>query len=471
MQIYPHMLTNYNRSIKYLIIFIAAIPVSLLLLRPLVASSDKYLFIAIILTVSLLVLWKPKKLFLFSVGGAILFYHPFLQGTLFYLGDAKVYAQDLVLVALTIYLVAQIICKKRSQILKMTSTKFFVLFFLWGLLSIVRGYPRYGFSAIGESRWYVLIIIYYFFILFSFQDKKDVTWFLKWITFFIPVMIIEHFVLFFFFGGNIGEAGRIAFRFINATETLLVAFLLIFLFLFYLNRRTRISNWWFYSIFFVLLSIIIVVQTRSVWLATAGGLFAAIILIKKKSVRWLLPIVLTIFLLFIFAPFISQFVGENISKNLEKSAIFLKSPGEDPTAAWRLDAWQQEFQKSKENPIIGEGLGGYSEWFDGQNWLRVMVHNGYIMVFSKFGIVGNLLLFGGIFFWYKEMNQYVKNEKDPYYKFTGIGLQVGVFMHLIYTTFYDFTMFFWILLSLGSVLFPPNGNHYWGYLKNRRANN
>jgi len=445
------MLTNYNRRIKYLIIFLTAIPISILLLRPLVASSDKYFFLTIILTVSLLVLWKPKNLFLLSVGGAILFYHPFLLEVLFQVGNAKVYTQDLLFAAMTIYLVVQAICKYRSDVFKLKSNRFFILFFLWGLLSIVRGYPHYGFSAIGESRWYVLVILYYFFILFSFHYKKDVPWFLNWMAFFISVMIIEHFVLFFFFGGDVGKIGRSAFRFINATETLLIAFLMIFLFLFYLTRRRKISILWLNVIlFFILSSIIIVVQTRSVWLATAGGLFAVYIFIKEKSVRGLVSIGLAIFLLFSIIPFMDQFVGADISATLKQRAMFLQSPEDDATASWRLNAWQQELQRSKDNFIIGEGLGGYSEWFDGQRWQRVAVHNGYIMTFSKFGIAGLFLLFVGLFFWYKEMNQYVKNEKEPYYKLIGMALQVAVFMHLIYTTFYDFSVFFWILLGLGS---------------------
>jgi O-antigen ligase len=444
------MLTNYNRSIKYLILFLVAIPFSILLIKPLVTSSDRFIFVTIILIISLLVFWKPKKLFLFSVGGAILFYHPFLQGTLFYLGNAKVYSQDLLMTALTIYLVAQVIHKYRRDFFKLKSTWFFMVFFLWGLLSIVRGYPYYGFSAIGESRWYVLIILYYFFILFFFHHKSDVPWFLKWVSLFVSVMIIEHFVLFFFFNDNVARAGYLAFRFINATEALLVAYLFIFLFLFLLNPKKKIPNLLFYSISFILLSIIVVIQHRSVWLSTVGGIFAIYILSKKKWSKILTTIGLTIFILFTFAPFVSQFVGVNLYEALKKSAIFLQSPEEDPTASWRLTAWRQEIKKAKKNPIIGEGLGGYSEWFDGQNWSRVMVHNGYIMAFSKFGIVGVFLLFSGLFFWYKEMNQYERNENEPYYKFIGIGLQVAVFMHLIYTAFYDFTMFFWILLSLGS---------------------
>jgi O-antigen ligase len=455
------MLTNYSRSIKYLTIFLLAISTSILVIRPLVASPDKFIFLSIILTISLLVLWKPKKIFTISIGGAILFYHPFLQGTLFFLGNAKVYAQDLLMTALTIYLVAQVLRKYRRDLFKLKSTWFFVGFFLWGLLSIGRGYPKYGFSAIGESRWYVLILLYYFFILFSFDHKDDVPWFLKWISLFISMMIIGRFVFFFFFNDNVLRAGYLALRFINAAETLLVAYLFIFLFLFLLNRK-NISDILFYTVSFVLLSIIIAIQHRSVWLSTAGGLFTIYIVTKKKISKVLMSIGLTICLLFTFTPFVNQVVGINLYETLKKSAIFLQSPEDDPNALWRLTAWRQELKKTKKNPIIGEGLGGYSEWFDGHQWQRVMVHNGYIMTFSKFGIIGVLLLFAGFFFWSKEMNQYLKKENEPHYKIIGMALLVSFFMHLIYTVFYDFTMFFWIILGMGSnmIMNHRNGFHH-----------
>ena len=76
------MLTNYNRSIKYLVIFIVSVPISVLLIRPLVASSDIFIFLSIILTALLLFLWRPKILFLISVCGIILFYQPFLMEVL-----------------------------------------------------------------------------------------------------------------------------------------------------------------------------------------------------------------------------------------------------------------------------------------------------------------------------------------------------------------------------------------------------
>jgi hypothetical protein len=464
------MLKKYNQSIRYLIIFLVAFPASIIVTRPLVASTDKFIFLSIFLTISLLVFWKPKKIFLFSVGGAVLFYDTFLQKTLFYLGNSKVYAQDMLIAAMTIYLVFQLLCKYRRDLFKSKSTIFFVLYFLWGILSIARGYPRYGFSAIGESRWYVLIILFYFFVLISFHQKKDALLFLKWMPIFVAIMIIKNFTIFFFLNSDMERIGRTAFRFIYSTETLLIAFLLVFLLLISLNRQVKISSLRINFISFLLLSIIVVVQIRSVWLATAGGLFATYILSKKKMLKVLISIGLTIFLLFTFAPFVSKFVGVNLYKALKNSAIFLQSPEKDSTASWRLTAWKQELKRTKEYPIIGGSLGGYSEWFDGQHWQRVMVHNGYIMIFSKLGIVGIFLLFSGIFFWYKEMNQYVRNENDFYYKMIGIALQISVFMHLIYVAFYDFTVFFWILIGLGSVLFSSIRNDYWGSLKIMRTN-
>ena len=459
------MLKKYNQSIKYLIIFLIAFPVTILVIRPLVTSPDKFIFLSVILTISLLVFWKPKRIFLFSIVGAILFYDIFLQKTIFYLGNSKVYAQDILIVAMTIYLVVQLLCKYRGEIFQSKSTIIFVLYFLWGILSIARGYPRYGFSAIGESRWYVLVILFYFFVLISFQQKKDVLWFLKWVAIFIAIMIIKNFIIFFFLSSDMERIDCTAFRFIDSTETLLVAFLLVFLFLISLNRQIKISKLRLNFILFLLLSIIVVVQIRSVWLATLGGIFAIYLLSKKQSSKVLISIGLTIFILFTFAPFVSQFVGVNLYEALKKSAIFIQSPEKDPTASWRLTAWKQELKRTKENPIIGDSLGGYSEWFDGQHWQRVMVHNGYIMILSKLGIVGIFFLFSGIFFWYKEMNQYVKNEKEPYYKIIGIAIQMAVFMHLIYTTFYDFTMFIWILLGLGSNIIV---NHKKVFLKENR---
>ena len=302
-----YMLTKSNRSIKYLVIFLVAFPVGILLIRPIVATSERYLFLTLILTAFLLISWLPKKIFILSLGGAIIFYNLFLQRTLFYLGNAKVYAQDLILAALTVYIMVQVISKYRREVFKLKSTRFFLLFFLWGLLSIVRGYSDYGFSAIGESRWYVLIILYYFFILFSFHHKNDVPWFLKWMSFFITVMIIERFALFFFFNDNVTRTGNLAFRFINATEALLVAYLFIFLFLL-ISIHKKVLNLFHYAISFILLSIIIVVQHRSVWLSTAGGLFVIFIYFfyKKKRPKVLISIGCTILLIFIFAPFVSQ---------------------------------------------------------------------------------------------------------------------------------------------------------------------
>ncbi len=104
------------------------------------------------------------------------------------------------------------------------------------------------------------------------------------------------------------------------------------------------------------------------------------------------------------------------------------------------------------HPIIGEGLGGYSKWFYGHTLQRVAVHNGYIMYFSKFGIIGLLLLLTGVAFWYIEMHRYVRMESDRYYKLLSFAIQICVFMHLIYAFFFDFTIFFWVLLAAGTIL-------------------
>lgn len=352
---------------------------------------------------------------------------------------------------MNIYIVVKIFLAKK-KIFILSSTKVFIIFFFWGILSMIRGYPNFGFSAIGEARWYILIIFYYIFIILSFTEKKTISQFIKVVAFFIPIMLIIRFSQFYFFDINTDTLGRTAFRFANATEILLAAFLLEFIFLFYINKLTRKFFLLYYFLFFILITLIVIDQTRSVWLATFGGLLAIYFLSNKISIKNILPLVLTGIILVVSLSFISKYVGANISNSLMTSSTFLNNPEQDNTGAWRLIAWSQELETIQKNVIFGEGLGGYSNLIINGKELRVMAHNGYLMNMAKFGSIGQILLFLGLFYWFKEMNRYANNENEKRYKFIAKGLEIALFMHLIYTTFYDFTMFFWIILGLGSAL-------------------
>ena len=391
----------------------------------------------------------------------MVFYTPFLQGHLFNIGSAKVYPGDLVMASLLTFLFLRALHKGFPLIPR--STKLFSLLFVWGIVAIASGIPRYSYSAVGEARWYVLPMLYYFSVLVIFTDKRQVQLLVKWFLRFLSIMIVFHFVDFYLMGGKeripavYWNDYRTLFRFVNATEAWLLAFVLVSLLLFYIVGEARKRKVFLYLVFGALLAIIVITQHRSVWLATAIGLGLTARLVAVRFIFKGLPVqsILLInaaLLSLVFFSFIAGSLGGNIYEHIAKSASFFQDPLDDPTGSWRLKAWQSELETAMKRPIFGQGLGGYSEWFDGQQWQRVAVHNGYIMHLSKFGIVGLLLLFTSLVRWYAETSKYVRIEKNSYYKLLGYAIQISVFMHLIYAFFYDFTIFFWILLAIGTVL-------------------
>ena len=215
---------------------------------------------------------------------------------------------------------------------------------------------------------------------------------------------------------------------------------------------------------FGLLSVVVIVpQTRSVWIATAVGIAMVIVFVGFRFARRGLPLqgvflANLVFLIVFLIPLIAGLIGGELVSQIVQSALFMRNPTSDPTGYWRLLGWQQELEKAMQQPLLGQGLGGYSEWFDGQKWQQVAVHNGYIMHFSKFGILGLALLFIALLSWYKEVSEYIRLKKERYYTLLARGFQICVFMDLVFAFFYDFTVFLWILLALGTALIR---SHQW----------
>ncbi|MEM2045930.1 MAG: hypothetical protein QXO20_07145 [Candidatus Bathyarchaeia archaeon] len=419
----------------------------------------------ILILVSILVLLlivKPRSVFLLILSSLILFYKPISQDTvLLTIGGAKVYPGDLIAASISAFLIFRI--PQKRFLFRPRSVILFSLLFMWGLLAIARGIPLYGYSAVGESRWYILPMLYYFFILVTFKDEQQIRRLAEWFLYLTVFMVPFHYVDFYFLGKKermlplLLEDPRFEFRFINATEGLLAAFALISLLLFYLFGEIKRRTIAFYGVLGILSLSLIVAQIRSVWLAAITGLVMLGIrivhrFIQGRVAQQVLSLISALSIVAILSLFLVNQANSNLYAVLLKSASFFQNPREDPTGSWRLIGWQQELERSMKNSLLGQGLGGYSEWFDGQQWQRVAVHNGYIMFFSKFGIIGLFLVFFGLFSWYLEMLKYTRIERERYYKLLSHALQICVLMHLIFALFYDFTIFFWMLLAIGTVL-------------------
>jgi len=88
-----------NSKLKEVIIFvIIVIPILFLLIEHSIKSIDISFLIIALLIITLSFFLLPKQTFFIFIGGSILFYHPFLLDKILYLGKAKVYAQDILMV-------------------------------------------------------------------------------------------------------------------------------------------------------------------------------------------------------------------------------------------------------------------------------------------------------------------------------------------------------------------------------------
>jgi len=393
---------------------------------------------------------KPRVAFYFVLGSLMAFIEPLSQAVLFTVGVSKIYGCDLIMISLFFYFAGHLLIHQRFP-WHPASVRWFSMLFLWGLFGILRGIPQYGYRAIGEARWYVIMpLLCYYFVLLNFNHKQQIREIMKVGLGLLIFTLIVRLVAFYILGGRQSEwwpfdpeDPRSKFRFIGATTNLLVAWALILLLLFYMLGELKKYHFMVYIVFGVLLAAIIIPQTRSVWISTATGILILVVFVGFRFIRRGLPlqgIFLTsaFFLIVLLFPLIAGFIGGELVNTIFQSASFVQNPTSDPTGSWRLLGWQQELERAMQKPFLGQGLGGYSEWFDGQKWQQVAVHNGYIMHFSKFGILGLVLLFIALVSWYKEITKYVRLEKERYYKLLAFCFQICVFMDFVFAFFMIF---------------------------------
>jgi O-antigen ligase len=69
------------------------------------------------------------------------------------------------------------------------------------------------------------------------------------------------------------------------------------------------------------------------------------------------------------------------------------NPSEEATGtgAWRMAGQAAAYEAFLENPLLGQGIGGYWDWSIGGEYQRVYPHNQYLSIMTKTGTVGLVL--------------------------------------------------------------------------------
>lgn len=363
--------------------------------------SAKFPFIAAISIPALILILSslifPFKIFLvffvllFSLGDYFGSYPLVISGF-------KFYGADFFLVLLIILII--LLIKKNNLTYKSPISTLLLLFFLFGVISILIGlfYQNHEFNrTIGDFRRFFYYPLAFFLGLNIIQDKKDIIKFEKTLSF-IPVIIIIIATCRVISG--VSWAPKIH---TNAEDFRAMAYYdgiaLIFIFsylisLFFLKKKLNK----FQLMIAALIPIYLILSGfRLIW----GLFFLAVMLIiwlkskkykKGNFLRNYIPILIIIILSIISFRIIGGNYYEAVkSKVLDKILHYTHS-----SERWRYPAWETALNKFFESPIIGTGLGDIPTFW-AQNsagqWAQQThtIHNAFLEILSQTGIIGIIL--------------------------------------------------------------------------------
>jgi O-antigen ligase len=288
--------------------------------------------------------------------------------------------------------------------IKMDSTidKLFVSLFLLSLFHIGTGYIFGGnlFRSVQEFTFYYSPLLFYMFIRDHTHERVFRNWFIG-----ISYTILGYTIFRSFFDyytkllratadwefGVIRGAG-------NENVLLFGAFLSFFFFIHMTSKWIRAFH---LSVFTLCVLGLLITLTRSVWIGFAFGIMVAFFFgdrfIRIRTTAYLVTIVvgiLTVSAIF-FLDYL-LFAWEIVQIRFQ----FLSSNTLDMSFVDRLYESQAVLEYIRRNPILGYGHGveylRYDVFFGHTKNPSTFIHNGYLAVYFKFGLIG-LLLFLALF--------------------------------------------------------------------------
>ncbi len=441
--------------------------------------------------------WPYLGLMLFV--GLSIWLDSFVRGeTMMSMGSALVYKGDLFIGA---FMVLEFFrgCMRQTHIYT-TTDRWMIALYVWTWICVIRGVFSYGYSAFGEGRDFLYIIMYFatiHYVTRAGQTESVMKW-LKWICVITAIVMWGRFCQ---FGFTPRFGGGHPLHFYADQLAVVLGILL---------GRDHIQRGLSPMAFSVAIVTVVVVGAMALawgllgelgtWLAVlvAAAAAAVILFLMQYRVLATVALMLTIalglydtvrspiaamlatfpFLLWItrrhfvkaFALGLVVIVGffgfvflmdpvfhHTLVPALERGFTGLIHPTEDPTGYWRLYSYKWEMDKIFSNPfwvLIGQGWGGYYEWYFGLTdaIIRTGPHDQYIVMWSKMGLVG-LLLYGGVVFsFYRQTFRFLKASRNELHRSVIMILMLITFASHIHAIAASFTATLWVQMALGTAL-------------------
>lgn len=276
----------------------------------------------------------------------------------------------------------------------------YYLFFLAVLiLCIVFGITKYGFRSIGEGRYvYWLFFAFVPIAFYYYGGLKDINSFdklFKTTYYLIVINVLFLFVVELINGGRIFIAAQNdelvgledsvrGKRFLGSEDTFHLGVFVLFAFISeYLAPKKKIIN---IAIIIVITAVIFFTKNRAALGSIAFGLLC-FLLVEVKFKKLIQALIVGGAIVTISIILIPNILNE-ISKPFS-SAINIT---EDETGSWRLLVQAVAIEQGMQSPIIGQGFGGYFDYYipELNQTYNFPPHSIYVFLFQKTGIVGLL---------------------------------------------------------------------------------
>jgi O-antigen ligase len=259
-----------------------------------------------------------------------------------------------------------------------------------GVASLISGLPLYGKSAVGEFRVFLFTLL--FFITRSLVDSYDRLRAVFYTVLAAAFVICLHAIYNLFFSGySASTFVHMRFRLISGDHGMYAAFIFAAVIMLLLYRKIPVYQRSAAIITLILMVVLMIVSAkRSLWLAFAATvlvffIFGGTTIRRKGSVYMIIGILLAALVVFTANIFISEGVEQPFVESVKQISRYKT----DPTANWRLQIWEQVYETAGKNPLIGQPMGSYYEFYvQGIHYERLQTHNSYLDLFTKVGFIG-----------------------------------------------------------------------------------
>lgn len=304
---------------------------------------------------------------------------------------------------------------------------FVAIFYVFYGIVVVNNNPHRVFYEYQPFMYYFSFFLPLVFI----RNLEDAEFFIKGIIFttiiFVPFLILQYFaaskgIIFLAGKGLTIELGEDVERFVPKAENILL--LISFYSYWRIIRNFNIKNLLYFMLFVFAL---ILTFSRNLWVGFVIGVLI-ISWSEKHTLFRKLPIIIPgggLFLLVLFLIITNTGLGQNIL--LRIGMISYSAVNSDNSLKWRVYETEMAIQAIKKSPLIGHGLGykyHNKEYFESAPYY---LHNNYLFIWMKMGIIGLIAL--GVFLLglIKEaLNVYKEHNRNDIFR--GIAISTVAFM-------------------------------------------